>query len=393
MCAGTVDALDLECSGCGDWSHRRCQGLAAAAYPGGVFVCRRCLLAEAQLGCVPDAALEELAGKAVAAAGSAVAESSAETYLSHRRRVVQFAESVLRIPAHAVFPRGPGADLNRAHICMFLAWAVQRYAVSTIDGTLSALSDWQRARGVPAAAAIRRDPMVRRLWAQLQREAAGSAAAQPQMKPPFPIGLLVWLVAWLGTTNAPGSAAERGQDACWLVLGFFGMLRRSELAGLRLQDVREVPGGGVELLVRRSKTDQKGAGALVALSAESGSGVRIQALLAWHMRVAATSGARAGQPLFTRRAEWGLQPAGMAKGEFTMRMRLLLTEAMRQIGPGVRDLSVYTAHSLRRGGATAAAEGGATLEDIKAHGRWKSDAVRRYVQPGAGARMRIVGRM
>ena len=67
-----IDAAQgLECGGCGDWSHRRCLGLAAAAYPGGTFVCRRCLLAYA--------ALEELAGKAVAAAGSAVAESSAET--------------------------------------------------------------------------------------------------------------------------------------------------------------------------------------------------------------------------------------------------------------------------------------------------------------------------
>ncbi|PNW70978.1 hypothetical protein CHLRE_17g741272v5 [Chlamydomonas reinhardtii] len=69
---------------------------------------------------------------------------------------------------------------------MFLAWAVQRYAVSTTDGTLSALSDWQRARGVPAAAAIRRDPMVRRLGVQIQLEAAGSVAAQPQMKAPVP---------------------------------------------------------------------------------------------------------------------------------------------------------------------------------------------------------------
>ncbi|PNW87911.1 hypothetical protein CHLRE_01g006766v5 [Chlamydomonas reinhardtii] len=165
--------------------------LAAAAYPGGVFVCRRCLLAEAQLGGIPDAALEELAAKAVAAAGNAVADSSAETYLSHRRRLTQFAEQVLRLPAQQVFPRGPGADINRAHVCLFLAWAVRRYAISTING----------------------------------------------------------------------STAERAQDSCWLVLGFFGMLRRSELAGLQLRDVREVPGGGVELFIRRSKTDQRGCGA------------------------------------------------------------------------------------------------------------------------------------
>lgn len=393
VCQGTVDALDLECSGCGDWSHRRCQQLAAAAYPGGVYLCRRCLLAEAQLGGVPDSALEELADKAVAAAGSAVAESSAETYLSHRRRVARFAEQVLRLPAHAVFPRGPDADINRAHVCLFLAWAVQHYALSTIGGTLSALADWQRSRGIPAAASIRRDPMVQRLWAQLQREAAGGPAPPPALKPPFPIGLLVWLVAWLGSDAAPGTPAERSQDACWLVLGFFGMLRRSELAGLQLRDVRGVPGGGVELHIRRSKTDQRGEGATVVLAAESGSGIRIQALVAWHLRTAARDGGQGSHPLFTRRGEWGLRPVALGKADFNGRLRALLAEAMRQIGPSSPDLGVYTAHSLRRGGATAAANGGSPLEEIKAHGRWKSDAVRRYVQPAAAVRMQIVGRM
>ena len=36
-------------------------------------------------------------------------------------------------------------------------------------------------------------------------------------------------------------------------------------------------------------------------------------------------------------------------------------------------------HSLRKGGATAASLGGASEEEIKALGRWKSDAVRVYV--------------
>ena len=36
-------------------------------------------------------------------------------------------------------------------------------------------------------------------------------------------------------------------------------------------------------------------------------------------------------------------------------------------------------HSLRGGGATAAARGGASEEQIKALGRWASDAVRGYV--------------
>ena len=44
-------------------------------------------------------------------------------------------------------------------------------------------------------------------------------------------------------------------------------------------------------------------------------------------------------------------------------------------------------HSLRKGGATAASLGGASEEEIKALGRWKSDAVRGYVHT-AQSRMR-----
>ena len=51
-----------------------------------------------------------------------------------------------------------------------------------------------------------------------------------------------------------------------LALGFFGMLRRSELAGLSVGDVQLLPGGDVQLLVARSKTDQQGPGATVVLA-------------------------------------------------------------------------------------------------------------------------------
>ena len=50
---------------------------------------------------------------------------------------------------------------------------------------------------------------------------------------------------------------------------------------------------------------------------------------------------------------------------------------MRAIG---LDGSLYGAHSLRIGGATALAAMGASPEVIKAHGRWRSDAYLRYVR-------------
>ena len=39
----------------------------------------------------------------------------------------------------------------------------------------------------------------------------------------------------------------------------------------------------------------------------------------------------------------------------------------------------YTPHSLRRGGATTAYEAGVTINEIKRHGTWRSDAVESYL--------------
>ena len=50
-----------------------------------------------------------------------------------------------------------------------------------------------------------------------------------------------------------------------LLLGFGAALRRSELVGLCLGDVTMVPGRGVMVRVRRSKTDQQGKGQDVAI--------------------------------------------------------------------------------------------------------------------------------
>ena len=50
-----------------------------------------------------------------------------------------------------------------------------------------------------------------------------------------------------------------------LLAGFGGALRRSEIVGLDAGDVELVDGKGVVLTVRRSKTDQHGAGQAVAI--------------------------------------------------------------------------------------------------------------------------------
>ncbi len=51
-------------------------------------------------------------GNVVALAGSSVAESSAVTYASARRRVLKFSWKQLGLREDVVLPRAPGLDLN-----------------------------------------------------------------------------------------------------------------------------------------------------------------------------------------------------------------------------------------------------------------------------------------
>ena len=58
------------------------------------------------------------------------------------------------------------------------------------------------------------------------------------------------------------------RDSAWLVLGFFGLLRRSELVALRMSDVVLTGTGTNSFIVRirHSKTDRQGAGVDVLIT-------------------------------------------------------------------------------------------------------------------------------
>jgi integrase len=162
-----------------------------------------------------------------------------------------------------------------------------------------------------------------------------------------------------------------------LLLGFAGALRRSELVGLALGDIEVVPQRGLRLLIRRSKTDQRGAGQAIALSAnprEPGL-CPARALQDWLVfRQGAgdhTGGASdAALPLFV-----GLSKAGRLFGLALSDKAVwrLFKQAARDAGLANPD--GYSGHSLRAGLATAAGEAGADLAAVMRQTRYRSAEV------------------
>ena len=53
-----------------------------------------------------------------------------------------------------------------------------------------------------------------------------------------------------------------------------------------------------------------------------------------------------------------------------------------------RDSSKFGTHSLRKGGACAYLLSGCSYDAVRLFGRWRSDCVRLYIEPAAGALLR-----
>ena len=184
----------------------------------------------------------------------------------------------------------------------------------------------------------------------------------------------------------PAGSALGARDRAMLLLGFGAALRRSELVALRLGDVTPVPGRGLRLLVRRSKTDQHGHGQDIAVWANPAEPLLcpLAALDAWlaHRNKAtdlegwAAESVRQERPLFCAVTKAG-RPTGVVLSDKAV-ARLVKGSAARA---GL-DPERYSGHSLRAGLATATGDAGAALPDLMRQTRHKSTQVAlAYLRP------------
>ncbi len=157
------------------------------------------------------------------------------------------------------------------------------------------------------------------------------------------------------------------RDRALILVGFAAALRRSELVALDRADVRPHPKGLV-ILVRRSKTDQRGEGRTKAIP--HGRRLHVQAALdAWLAAARITSG-----PVFR-----GVRGSTVLPGRLCTKQVARIVQA-RAAGIGL-DPTSFGAHSLRSGLITSAADSGASLQAIANHaGHAKLDTTMGYVQ-------------
>lgn len=159
------------------------------------------------------------------------------------------------------------------------------------------------------------------------------------------------------------------RDRALLVVGFAGAFRRSELVALNVADLA-FTAEGVVVTVRRSKTDQEGAGATVGLPFGSDPATcPVRTLRAWLEAAGIAEGA-----VFRSVSRHG-QVGAVLSGRDVARVVKRAAE-----GAGL-EAARYSGHSLRAGLATTAAKAGKADRAIMAQGRWASRTmVDRYVR-------------
>src|SRR5215471_6849979 len=148
-----------------------------------------------------------------------------------------------------------GSRASDPHQVAYVRLADQGLAVSSIRVALAAI----RTAHLLAGRSI--DLRHPRLAMVLEGVTRSKGVRPRRQAAPAVPGLLRLMLAKRPAPTLPLGARERAM----LLLGFGAALRRSELVALTLGDVEPVPGRGIKLLIRRSKTDPHGKDQAVAV--------------------------------------------------------------------------------------------------------------------------------
>jgi integrase len=270
---------------------------------------------------------------------------------------------------------------------------------TSVDAHLTAIRAVHRGAGAQAPDALTARKVV---VAAQRREATREGRYGPRRAVPVMAADLRSIVAACDDQTAAGL-----RDRAIVLLGFALLARRSELAALNLSDVELVPGEGIAVTIRLSKTDQSARGVTRRIHYAANEWVcPVRAVLAWTAFLAAR-GITTG-PLFTRIDRWGnvgpaaggryavppsdgtgLEPGSAGtRHDGRLRPQAIGGIVAARCGSAglVADDRRYSGHSLRRGGATSMLAAGAQPLHVSRHGRW-SDGSRSfagYVEEATG---------
>lgn len=246
-------------------------------------------------------------------------------------------------------------------LAAYLTFIARGQRVATIEVKLAAIHHRHEVSALPDPT---REPAVRTIMDGIRRT-LGTASDK---KEPAALDVLRPMVAALSDDLA-GT-----RNRALLLVGFAGAFRRSELVALDLADVK-LQGASVRIQIRRSKTDQEGAGAAKVIPRLDDELCPVRALVAWLGASGITTGA-----LFRPIDRWGKLRSSRLTGHAVATIIKAAAEAA-----GL-DPAQFSGHSLRAGFATQAALARAPEWEIQeVTGHHSAQVLRGYIRnSGAG---------
>lgn len=241
---------------------------------------------------------------------------------------------------------------------LYLAAHEELLKPSTLERRLSSISQRHKAAGYPSP--TRSDAVLDTL-SGIKRE-QGTDQAQ---KAPLLLEDLVRVAAAL-----PADTLIGRRDRALLLLGFAGAFRASELGAITVRDLFFTP-EGVIVTLRRSKTDQVGAGREVGIpNGKDEALCPVRALQSWITEAGIKKG-----PI--------LRPVNF-QGKVSEKplTRFGVTYIVKRAASAAGlDPALYSAHSLRAGHVTAAARARVPTDRIRLQTGHKSERIlNRYIR-------------
>ena len=266
-----------------------------------------------------------------------------------------------------VFPASP------FHLAIYLRHLMtEARTASPLESAVHSIAWFHQLGGEPSPSD---HPLVKSVLAGAQRLLAHPTTK----KEPITVSQLEQLVACKADSMA---SLYNIRSVLICLLAFAAFLRFDELAKLVRSDVK-IENDMLKLFIQSSKTDQYRDGAWIVV-ASSGKATCPVAMM---YRYLERAGLSCDSPLFCQlsKTKDGYKPR--SKGLSYSRLRELVLEAFKDIVP---DISAIGTHSLRSGGATAAANAGVPDRLFKRHGRWASESAKDgYVQDSLSSRLSV----
>lgn len=260
---------------------------------------------------------------------------------------------------------------------LYLGARAEDLSLSSLERRLAAIASLHKEEDYESPASVAEGPL-RKIWKGLVRE----KTRQQDGAPPLMVEDLKSIIEHLPRYSSSGDGPTGEltltslRDRALLLVGWTGALRRSELVALTTEDIQFIEGEGVNIYVRRSKSDQEAEGLVKGLPYGSNKETcPVTALRQWLQAAERNVEGDFEGDIFRRFYR------GESIGGSAMTAQYVSTVLKRHAEGAGLDPEAYSAHSLRAGFITQAIRAGKAERRVKEHSGHQSwETFNQYVE-------------